>query len=578
MTLITEKNFDRSLELISQCERVAIDTETYWTSSWEKKRIIGVSIYGEFDGKHIGCYYPFRHEDETGSNLCLDALRDVTKILNDVPRQTFHNAKFDRQRFILEGLELTQPFACTMVMSHMDDENGSHVLEDLAEKFGIDPVANLRKQHLHNLRESIVWHKIPLHLMSEYACGDARNTFKLYDKLHQRLKKQELDSLWADEEIYSDALMHMELNGVLIDPKLAEEYSYSALMRMIEIKKELKFDCAKELPLATKLFKELGLPIYERGKPAKAFPEGRPTMNAAVFQRLQKEAGGEAAEVMKLIMEFRGLRQARSFWYEGWPELMGSDYRLHSTFHQHGTVTSRLASIKPNMQQIPRDLEKTPVKKLLRATKGYQLWSYDYSQIEYRLAGVLSNDPIILGAYRAGSDMHQLTANRLGFSRQDSKTVNFLFIYEGGPGRYGDVFGVPMDISKQVWVDYHDVYSVMFKYAARVNATAAQRGYIKYWDGRRRHFKFHFECKKAWNSLVQGGAGRIMQKGIINLHQDKELMKEIRLVNAVHDDVWIEIPDDLVNVLDSRVRHHLEWASRDKRFKIPFPVDGKRLA
>jgi len=250
MTLITPEKFDKSLELISKCERIAIDTETYWTDEWAKKEIIGVSVYGEIGNTYFSCYYPFRHEDETESNLRLDALRDVTKILNDVPLHIFHNAKFDRQRFILEGLKLTAPFRCTMVMSYMADENGSHVLEDLAEKFGIDPSANFRKQSLHELRKSILWHKIPLHLMSEYACGDARNTYKLQDKLHAILKKQELDHLWEYEEIYCNALMEMELNGVLIDPEMADNLSFNATQRMIAIKKELGFSPGKEKELA----------------------------------------------------------------------------------------------------------------------------------------------------------------------------------------------------------------------------------------------------------------------------------------------------------------------------------------
>lgn len=576
MTLILPEKFNKALDVIKRSNEIAIDCETYWVHAWESKLIIGVSVYGEVDGKFFNGYFPFRHEWQTQKNLPLDSLETLAKTLNQVPNHTYHNAKFDRQRFRFEGFVLDSPFFCTMVASHMVNENSSHELEDLAEYYQIDPVANRRKQHIHAIREQIIWHAIPPEIMVPYACGDTRNTYQLKPKLVANMHKQELDHLWVDEETYSDALMHMEMVGIDIDPDMAEEFSLKATMKMAAIKRELGFDCSKDLQLANKLFKELGLPIYERGKPAKSFPEGRPTMNAAILKRLQKEAKGEAANVMVKVMEYRSHRQAKSFWYDGWREHTDCNNKIHSTYHQHGTVTTRLSSVKPNMEQIPRDMDTTPVKKLLRAPKGYELWELDYSQIEYRLAGVLSNDPIILGAYRAGSDMHKSTADRLGFTRQEAKTTNFLFIFEGGPTRFSEVFGVPFDQSKRVWQDYHNVYSVMFRFAGRVNATAAQRGYIKLWDGRRRHFKFAFESKKAWNSLVQGGAATICKRGILNIHRDKTLLS--RLNNQVHDAVWALIPEYAVHTELAKLKYHLEWPSRDERFKIPFPIEAKRLA
>lgn len=574
--LVNINNFDRALEAISKLPEVAIDVETYWCQSWENKKIIGVSVYSELEGKSLSLYIPYRHEWEDMPNLPIESLERLAKALDTVPLHLFHNAKFDRQRFHMDGLRLTSPFMCTMVMSHMVNENSSHELEDLAEYYHIDLAANARKQNIHAIREQIVWHKIPPNIMVPYACGDTRNTYYLKNKLVPVMHKQELEHLWADEETYSDALMHMEITGIDIDPVMAEDFSDKAAQRMGAIKKELGFDCSKDLPLANKLFKELKLPIYERGKPAKSFPNGRPTMNAAILNRLSKEAKGEAAEVMTKIMEYRTLRQARSFWYDGWPNLMDSQNKLHPNFSQHGTVTTRLSSSNPNMQQIPRDLEKQPVKKLLRAPKGYELWEFDYSQIEYRLAGVLSNDPVILGSYRSGSDMHQSTADRLGFTRQEAKTTNFLFIYEGGPARFAEVFDVPFDESKKIWQNYHNVYSVMFSFASRVNATAAQRGYIKLWDGRRRHFKFAFESKKAWNSLVQGGAAVICKRGILNVHRDKTLLSKMN--NQVHDAIWCLIPEYAIHTEIAKIKYHLEWPSRDSRFKIDFPIEAKRLA
>ena len=578
MTLITEDKFEKSLEFIAKAEVVAIDTETYWTRYWETKRIIGVSVYGEVGSQHFSCYYPFRHEAQDGENLSLDQLPILTKTLDQVSIHLFHNAKFDRSRFLREGLTLSRPFYDTMLISHMIDENTSHELEDLAEMYKIDMQANRRKTNMHNLRKHILWHQIDLSIWEPYACGDTRNTFKLWQRLMPVLAKQELTENYPVEAHYSDALMHAELRGVGIDQDFAEKMSDHCSLRMYEIKQEMGFDPAKRLLLAKKLFLDLKLPILERSEKQrnKDFPTGVPVMDEPIMQKLSKKASGEAKAVMDLVLEYRGLQKAQSTWYDGFVEKCDSTSRIHTTYNQHVTVTTRLSSVEPNMQQLPRDVESSPVKKMLRATPGYELWEADYNQIEYRLAGVLSDDPVILEAYRAGSDMHSSTALRLKTDRQSAKTINFLLIYEGGPGRLAETFGISIEQARPIWEGYHHTYWVMFKFAERVNATAAQRGYIKLWDGRRRRFRLHFETKKAWNSYVQGGAAAIIKRAIVAIHRNSEIKSHI--VGQVHDSIWVEIPEGMIEDEQKRIAYEMEWPSRDERFKIPFPVEWKRLA
>lgn len=574
--LITPDKFDRSLEIISQAEVVAIDTETYWTKSWENRRIIGASVYGEVGNRHFNGYFPFRHESSDGENLGIEKLESLAKTLDAIPLHVYHNAKFDRSRFLREGLTLNRPFYDTMLISHMVDENTSHELEDLAEMYKIDMNSNLRKKHIHEVRKQIVWHRIPLSIMEPYACGDTSNTFKLWKKLMPILSKQELTALYTVEAFYSDALMHIELRGVKIDQDFAEHMSDFCTARMYSITEKLGFDPGKDLQLAEKLFIDLRLPILERGKPSKSFPTGRPSMGEPILQKLAKKASGEAKEVMDLVLEYRGHQKARSTWYDGFIEKCDSSSRIHTTYNQHVTVTTRLSSVDPNMQQLPRDVESSPVKKMLRATPGYELWEFDYNQIEYRLAGVLSDDPVILDAYRSGSDMHSSTALRLKTTRDKAKTINFLLIYEGGPGRLAETFGISLDAARPIWEGYHHTYYHMFGFAARVNAVAAQRGYIKLWDGRRRRFRLQFETKKAWNSYVQGGAAAIVKQAIVSIHQDKEVQS--RMVGQVHDSIWFEIPVGQFEEEEKKIKYHMEWPSRDERFKIPFPVETKKLA
>lgn len=379
--LITYDKFDKALEYLKDTELCAVDTETYWIDQYHLRKIIGVSVYFQTNGdKFFGFYFPFRHGSVGGlpvENLSItDELPRLTETLNTIPKHIYHNAKFDRSRFALEGLELTSSFYCTMLMSHMWDENGSHKLEDLAERFGIDPEANARQKELHKLRHKIGWHRIPLDKMGEYAVGDTRNTYRLFPRLQAFLEKQELWNLWPDMEEYSDVMMQMELRGIGINPDLAYELSKSALERMSAIKDELRFDPGKPLELATRLFTELGLPILAVGKPSKQFPKGRPTMDEDAITELGKRCLDDPT--VQLVLEYRGLQKARSTWYDGWLELMDSKYRLHPSFNIIGTVSTRRSSSDPNVQQIPRDIDSCPVKKLLTPTEGYELWEFDY--------------------------------------------------------------------------------------------------------------------------------------------------------------------------------------------------------
>jgi hypothetical protein len=125
VTLITPDKFEKACEFITKAEEIAIDTETYWTSNPENKRIIGVSIYTEVEGKHLSAYFPFRHSWENQENLPMDCLPHLAEKLNGIVHHIFHNAKFDRSRFAVEGLNLTSRFFCTMVGSCMLDENSS---------------------------------------------------------------------------------------------------------------------------------------------------------------------------------------------------------------------------------------------------------------------------------------------------------------------------------------------------------------------------------------------------------------------------------------------------------------------
>jgi DNA polymerase-1 len=239
------------------------------------------------------------------------------------------------------------------------------------------------------------------------------------------------------------------------------------------------------------------------------------------------------------------------------------------------------------MQQIPRDVERTPVKRMLRAKRGYALWEFDYSQMEFRLGAIYAECTPILLAYEKGTDVHQLTSDRLGLesltglskseARYAAKQTNFLTIYGGGPAvlRYqiwrDARLDLPYHTAEEILDEFHKSYPEFRKIANKCESVARTRKYVKMWTGRRRHFDVVWKYKDAYNSIVQGGCAEIIFDSMIELEE-----QGFEIVSQVHDALWIEIPIESSEEDRARIRKIMEWPS--EKFEIPFPVDEKQLA
>jgi DNA polymerase-1 len=579
--LITPSRLDKACEVLTQADVIAVDTETHWTKEWHERILIGLSTYCKWGEKSLTCYFPYRHGHDNKlfskyNNLDGGTLQTVVEAIKaNSSTLLFHNAKFDLTVFKHEGLELDNHFYCTMLMSHMIDENTDHGLGQLCKLLKIDPEAKDTQEALKSLGNQLGgWHKIPPEVMEMYACNDARLTYKLWRKLMPAFKEQELDKIWPTEEEFCRLLVQMEWEGIGIDVQLGKELSAQAELTMIEIEKNLGFNPMKVEPLVNKI-KELGFKFPELGKPTKTFPEGRPLLPEKILQRMKHP-------VVERVLEYRGLVKRKSTWFDGLVSFCDPTGRVHPNFKQHGTETSRLSCSQPNMHQLPRNIEEAPVKKMLQARPGYQLWEFDYSQIEFRLAAVYAGERSILDAYKVGSDFHNLTANTLGVPRHDGKTINFTILYGGGSGKLAEAFGFTLEQGRQILDAFNKAYPKLAQVRNEAMLAAQRRGYIKLWTGRRRHFQHHWECKDAFNSLIQGGAAEIVKRGMVEVDRTRDgynrSFDTSILVSQVHDAVWYELLNEAYAYDVYRIKLALEWPSRDPEFLIPFPTEHKRLA
>lgn len=594
MLVQTRDEFLQARTTLLKADVIAVDTETNWTDDWDSRELMGISMHcrlPENNEYELSFYFPFRHQHDRNlfskhnENLPYEWLRDLACVLERTDCiYVGHGFKFDFKVLEREGIFLTATLRDTLLLSWMDNENKfSHELNDLAKLVGDKKDRAELKSIAKNLGG---WEKIPPEVMERYACGDTRITYHLYEYFWPRLEKQELTKLYEREEKKLRILTKMEQRGIQIDKDTAVKLSEEARTRMRDTLAEFGYDPGKPSQLAHRLFgappEGLALPIlggYSKRK-SKEFPQGIPYMTEAVLSRLNHP------EALK-VLDYRSWQKANSTWYEGWFNKTTSDGRIHPEFKQHGTVTTRLSCTKPNMQQIPRDVERTPVKSMLRARRGYELWEFDYSQMEFRLGAIYADCNPILDAYQHGIDVHQLTSSRLnleeltGLSRSEAryaaKQTNFLTIYGGGAAVLRSQIwrdtrlDMPYETAEEILEEFHKSYPEWKKIANRCEAAAKQRGYVKMWTGRRRHFDVVWKHKDAFNSIIQGGCAEIIFDSMIQLHEEG-----FEIVSQVHDSLWIEVPTDSCDSDRDRIRKIMEWPKEE--FGIPFPVDEKRLA
>lgn len=592
MLIQTREQFDTAFTILIDADEVVVDTETYYIQPNKKTMMLGLVAAAKIKGREeyeTSFYFPFRHEHDPNlfgtQNLPMEWLKDLKPIFErDEVTLLFHNAKFDIKVGLNDGLNFSAPFYDTMLMSHMADENGTHALKRLGKEiYGIS--ADVEEKKIKEIAKQLGggkiadgWHKLPPDVMAKYAEKDLVLTASLKDHYLNELERQELLTLWPREEEFCRFLIDMERTGVLIDQDKAMQLAEHCAARRAEIRSAIGFDPMKPDRLARKLFAPepvgLGYLPVAYGKPSKSFPEGRPVMDKHVLSLYDHP-------VVDSILEYRGLVKAESTWFQGFLDAVWEDGRVHPDFRQHGTVTTRLSCGGPNMQQLPRQDEedaesvqiKTRVKEIILAPPGFEVWEFDYSQLEPRLAACYSQDEALIDIYVNERDIYQETADKLGITRYQAKQLFLAIMYGAGKAKTAEMLGVDVKSSSIIVSEFWSVYPGLRATVQAASEAAVQRGWVRLWTGRRRHFKYPSEAHKAFNSILQGGGAEIVKETGLRLRRE---IPELRIISQVHDSYWFEIDKSEKDSVLPLIQKIMEWPGDE--FRVPFPVEGKQLA
>ncbi|MFQ5664982.1 MAG: DNA polymerase I [Candidatus Binatia bacterium] len=384
---------------------------------------------------------------------------------------------------------------------------------------------------------------------------------RLRDRFATRLHEWGMERLFYEVEMPLVAVLAaMEQRGVRVDVAALAAMGQEMETRLRGLMQEIyelagqEFNIASPPQLREVLFERLGLSRQgvRRGK------TGLST-DVDVLTRLATEHPLPAK-----ILAFRALAKLKSTYVDALPAAANPQTgRLHASFNQAVTATGRLSSSEPNLQNIPiRGEEGRRIRAAFVADEGCVLVVADYSQIELRILAHLSEDPVLVAAFRAGEDVHTRTATEVfgvlpgavsPEMRRAAKVINFGILYGMGPQRLARELGIPVAEAQRYIASYFGRYPGVRVYLAAVQHAARQCGYVTTLLGRRRALPdlssphrgvAQAAARAAANTPIQGSAADLIKMAMVAL--DRRLAAEgVRggLILQVHDELVFEVSE-----------------------------------
>ena len=585
---------------------VAWDTETTAIEPRDAE-LVGIGCcWGT--GEQDVAYIPTGHK--TGTNLdkatVLNALRPILESEN-YPK-ALQNAKFDRSILRCQGIKLAGVVFDTMLASYVLNPEKSHSLSELSREY----LGIVAKSYNELVPKNKTIADISIVKVADYCGMDVYTTFRLVNKLRAELDKADeanfpgksLHRLLLEvEQPLEPVLAEMEYCGIRIDSAYLQELSQQLEKSLKEIEEKTyqaagrKFNLGSPKQLSEILLEKIPDEFQKKSRKTKT---GYST-DAAVLDKLQGDH-----PIVDDLLEHRTLSKLKSTYVDALPQLVRADTgRVHTDFNQTATGTGRLSSSNPNLQNIPIRTEfSRQIRKAFVPEAGWLMVSADYSQIELRILAHLSQEPVLIEAYRNNRDVHTVTAQLL-FEKEEvtpderrfGKTINFGVIYGMGAIKFGRSMGKTSADGKEFIKRFNERYSKVFEFLEKVKKEAIALGYVTTILGRRRYLNFESESildlkgrnpqdihsdrlkslsrddaqslRAAANAPIQGSSADIIKLAMIEVHKILQHY-QARLLLQVHDELIFEVPPDEWEELQPKIRSAMENALP---LSVPLIVD-----
>jgi len=402
--------------------------------------------------------------------------------------------------------------------------------------------------------------------------NSAYNILDVNKVLYDLLEKNHMTKLYREVELpLVECLYNMEKAGFLLDTKMLDELSVEYQEELDKLTKQIyemageEFNIKSNKQLSYILFEKLELQHGKKNKTGLS-------VNAEVLEEIEHP-------LAELLLRYRTIAKLRSTYVEGMRNVMSkSSGKVHTVFKQCLTVTGRLSSTEPNLQNIPvRKPEGQTLRKMFIPSKGNLLVSADYSQIELRLLAHYSEDENLIQAYKDCVDIHALTASKIfktplnevtSAMRSSAKAVNFGIIYGISSFGLAKNAGVGNYEAKKFIDSYFESYPSVKKFMDRNVKTAIAQGYLTTMLGRIRYFpelaspKYmikEFGKRAAMNMPLQGSASDIIKLAMLNV--DSALKKQnlkSKLILQVHDELILDVPCEELEQIKVLLKENME--------------------
>jgi DNA polymerase-1 len=395
-------------------------------------------------------------------------------------------------------------------------------------------------------------------------------------------------------------LRGMEKTGVMIDTSALDtlrktyraelEKSEATIYRLAG--KEFLISSPKQL--GDVLFDDLGLKLPKGSGTQKKTATGQRSTREAELEKLR-----EVHPIIDSILEYRQIQKLLSTYIESLPQLVDDTGRLHAEFIQTGTTTGRMASQNPNLQNIPIRSERgRAIRNAFVARPGFTLLALDYSQIELRLAAILSADPILCDIFASGRDVHTEVAARVfGVDadkvdremRRRAKIINFGILYGMGVNALKAQLGTSTSEAHQFSEDYFNTFVRLAQYLEEVRGFARKHGYTETIFGRRREFSGIKSAlpyvraqaeRMAINAPIQGAEADLVKLAMVRVEAmlaEQGAQEDAHLLLQVHDELVYEVRNERLDVLAASIKEIMESVMVGmETHTVPILVESKK--
>lgn len=421
---------------------------------------------------------------------------------------------------------------------------------------------------------------------SEYLAKCAVALGVLNECIGDKIKENGQEKLYQEVELpLVTVLAHLEINGFLVDDNQLKEFADKLGEKIDALTNEIYMLAGEEFNINSP--KQLGVILFEKLelKPVKKTKTGYAT-NADVLEKLR-----DKHPIVNFIMEYRQLAKLKSTYCDGLTAVVNPNtHRIHSVFTQTVTVTGRLSSTEPNLQNIPTRTELgREIRKMFVAKDGYVLVDADYSQIELRVLAHIANDETMINAFRNNEDIHAVTASQvLGIPLEDvtkeqrssAKAVNFGIVYGIGEFSLAQDLHISVKEAKAYIESYLEKYHGVRNYMESIKEQAKKDGYVKTMLNRIRYIPElkspnynirQFGERVALNTPIQGTAADIIKLAMVRV--DNRLINEglkSKLILQVHDELIVEAHKDEVDKVKQILSEEMQNAMK---LNVPLKVD-----